>query len=385
MPWPLAASSTTRFPVPARLLGQAPPFAGLGQAAHPSKPQAWQRKAEFRVALLAPLSGLEGIWGPSCWASARLAQAELNRESGIGGRRCELELIDASDGSHEVEARLAGLLASGEVDAVVGMCISTVRKRVLQVTQGQLPFVYTCLYEGGDNSRGLHAIGETAARQLEPTIRWLSTHRRSRRWVLVGNDYVWPRASHRIARRCIDAAGGRVVGEHFVPLGVTDLDEVIDNLRASDADAVLVSMVGQDAVDFNRAFGAAGLSRRMVRLSCAIEENQLLAIGAADTHELYVALGYFEALQTQANLAFKERYHAHFGARAPTLNSMGQSLYEGVHHLAGLAHASHARPGSPGVALPSARRADDAVHGSSVLPIYLAQADGHRFEVIQRF
>jgi ABC-type branched-subunit amino acid transport system substrate-binding protein len=332
------------------------------------------------------LSGLEGIWGPSCWASARLAQAELNQVHGIAGRRCELQLIDSSDGSSDVETRLAELLSSGEVDAVVGMCISTVRKRILDVTRAEVPFVYTCLYEGGDNSPGLYAIGETAMRQLEPTIRWLSTHRRARRWMLIGNDYVWPRASHRIARRAIRAAHGTVVGEQFMPLGLAlcdgDLDEVIDGLRKSTADAVLISMVGQDAVDFNRAFGAAGLASRMVRLSCAIEENQLLAIGAPNTEGLHVSLGYFDALQTEANLAFKERYHAHFGARAPTLNSLGQSLYEGVHHLAGLASVGHAQPG---ISRTSARRADDDPRGFSEPPIYLAQADGHRFNVIQRF
>jgi hypothetical protein len=40
-----------------------------------------------------------------------------------------------------------------------------------------------------------------------------------------------------------------------------------------------MSLVGQDAVDFSRAFGESGLARQAIRLSCAIEENGLLAIG----------------------------------------------------------------------------------------------------------
>ncbi len=43
---------------------------------------------EFRVALCVPMRGSAGIWGPSCVASARLAEAELNRLSGIAGRPC---------------------------------------------------------------------------------------------------------------------------------------------------------------------------------------------------------------------------------------------------------------------------------------------------------
>ena len=75
----------------------------------------------------------------------------------------------------------------------------------------------------------------------------------------------------------------------------------------------------------------------MFRLSCAIEENGLLAIGADNTEGLFVSSGYFASLDNDANIAFKERYYNHFGQRAPTLNALGQSTYEGVHFMAALA------------------------------------------------
>ncbi|NHN20660.1 ABC transporter substrate-binding protein, partial [Bacillus amyloliquefaciens] len=65
-------------------------------------------------------------------------------------------------------------------------------------------------------------------------------------------------------------------------------------------------------------------------------ENELLGIGGDNAEELYVACGYFATLDTEANLAFKERYRAHFGERAPTLNPFGQSTSEGMHFLAAL-------------------------------------------------
>jgi ABC-type branched-subunit amino acid transport system substrate-binding protein len=340
-----------------------------------------RRGEDFRVALCAPLRGPEGIWGPSCLASASLAQTELNRLSGIAGRPCQLQIVDASSEASDVEANLAELVAGGEVDALVGMCISSVRQRIVGAIGGRVPFVYTCLYEGGDASPGLFAIGETAARQLQPSIAWLSSRGRARRWMLVGNDYVWPRVSHRIARRSIGAAGGEVVAETFLPFGVDDYSQVIDQVRDTRADALLISMVGQDAVDFNRAFGHAGLHRDVLRLSCAIEENQLLAIGADYTENLYVAMGYFAALQSDANLAFKERYHACFGDRAPALNTIGQSLYEGMHFLAALLED---RPAAPVRAHASARGATLSRAGEDAAPIYLAQADGHAFRVIAR-
>ena len=335
----------------------------------------------LRVGLCFPMSGAAGIWGPSCLAAARLAEHELNQGRGIGGRPCELVLIDAADESTDVEARLRDAIDAGDVDALVSMSISSVRRRMLKVSRGRLPFVYTCLHEGIDAAPNLYAIGETAERQLDPSIAWLARHRRPKRWLLVGNDYVWPRVSHGIAARCIAATGAEVVGEAYLPFGATDYAEVLDRLRRPGVDAVLISMVGQDAVEFNRAFGRAGLARSVLRLSCAIEENQLLAIGAANTEDLHVALGYFGALETDANLGFVERYRRRFGERAPTLNSIGESTYEGLHFLAALLDGD-GRVGVPR-AYPSARGARHLGDGRVRTPIYLAVADGHLFRILE--
>lgn len=334
---------------------------------------------EFRVGLCVPLQGSEGIWGPSCIASARLAHEEINRADGIAGRHATLRIIDASESAADVGGCIDGLVRAGEIDALVGMCISSVRERIADSLQGRVPFVYTPLYEGGPMPPGIVAIGETAQRQLRPSITRLSRVHGARRWALIGNDYVWPHVSHRIARRVVGELGGEVVVDRFVPFGFVDFDALIDQLRHSRADAVLMAMVGQDAVEFNRAFGRAGLARHMLRLSCAVEENQLLAIGADNTERLFVALGYFDALRTEANLAFKERYRARFGDRAPVMNSIGQSLYEGLHVLAAL---HETRPAEACRTRPSARRSDGPGSARGVSPIYLAQAEGHAFRVV---
>lgn len=351
----------------------------------------WARGGlSFTVGLCVPTHGAAGIWGPSSLAAARLAEEELNSGNGIGGRPCELLVIDASDESPDVERTLTELVVHNEVDSLVGMCISSVRERIVSAVGGHIPFVYTCLYEGGDSTPGLFAIGETSSRQLRPAMAWLSIHTPVRRWMLVGPDYIWPRVSHQIARRCIADNGGQVVGEVIVPFGSSDYSEVFDRLRQNAADGILISMVGQDAVEFNRAFARSGLARRVLRLSCAIEENQLLAIGADNTENLHVVLGYFASLQTDANLAFKERYASRFGARAPTLNSIGQSLYEGLHFLAmlfeqGAGFADASMPSHPRLAHASARgsvyRGADAVFA----PMYLARAEGNHFRVVARF
>lgn len=349
-----------------------------------------ESERDLRIALCVPLGGTSGIWGPSALASAQLAVAELNQACGIAGQACRLLTVNAADDAVDLEGTLLELVSSGEVDALVGMHTSDVRQRILAAVGGQIPFIYTPLYEGGESTPGVFAIGETSIRQLRPAIAWLSQSRRPQRWMFLGNDYVWPRMSNQQARACVGECSGEVVAEEYLPFGTGDYTQVLDQIRRSRADAVLVSVVGQDAVEFNRAFGRSKLSRTVLRLSCAMGENELLAIGAEGTENLYVASGYFASLETDANLAFKERYRNHFGERSPTLNTFGQSAYEGVHFLAALFNdilrtsAAGERFGQKPLTYRSARGAVYAVDGVNQMPIYLARAEGHTFRVITR-
>ncbi len=335
---------------------------------------------EIHVAMMIPMSGAAGIWGPSCLACATLATEDWNRVGGMRGRQVQLTVIDASDESQTLEAEVAELIASGDVAAMVGMHTSSVRERITRVVKGRLPLIYTPLYEGGPLPPGVLAIGETPNEQLLPALAWLSTRYGLRRWYLLGNDYCWPRRTHALAAEALAGAGLDVRGNQFVPLGHFDAERAVDAIRRSGAQAVLMSLVGQDAVDFSRAFGAAGLSSRVLRLSCAIEENGLLAMGADCTDGLFVTAGYFGGLSSDLNCSFRERYWNRFGDRAPILNALGQSTYEGVAFLRGM--VTQERRG-PDVEFESVRATRWRNNGDKATPIFLAEAEGLGFKIVR--
>jgi urea transport system substrate-binding protein len=336
-----------------------------------------------RIAVMIPMSGSAGIWGPSCISCAQLALDEINRHRGIGDREVELVFLDADDSAVDgaVEA-IGDLVDEGAIDAVVGMHVSSVRQRLNAALGGRIPYVYTPLYEGNEHAPACFTIGETPREQLAPAIRHLAAALKVRRWALVGNDYVWPRASHRFARNCIVAAGGHVVHESYVPFGLEEPVELVEQVAAARPDIVLLSLIGQEAVEFNRVFGAMGLDRDIVRFSTAIEENVLLATGAEGTRRLFAASSYFSSLRTDANLSFVERYRSLHRERAPVLNALGQSIYEGLHFYAALVDGRRPR-GAP-VTWRSARGGSFVSNERKDNPIYLARADGHLFSVLER-
>jgi len=346
-------------------------------------------RQKYRIGLFVPLSGSAGIWGPSSIASAEVAIAELNNTCGIRDLEVELVLVDAAfENNDELYFRTNELIETGQIQAIVGMHISAVRQKLVKVVAGRVPYVYTALYEGGETAPGVYTIGETPECQLGPAIQSLTERHRIHNWALIGNEYVWPRASHAYAKRYIKALGGNVTMESYLQIGKSVNYRLIEQLSQSNADGLLLSLVGQDAIDFNRAFGELGLDRKMVRLSCAIEENGLLAIGSDNLKRLYSSASYFSTLNTAANNSFKERYYNLHGMRAPMLNFIGQSLYEGVHFLSSLTENTPEEEDglrlSPSIPLRyrSARNATYVNNRRNSLPIYLARADGYSFSLV---
>ncbi len=357
-------------------------------AAPATRSPAPRASAALRVGLLIPLSGPAGIWGPSAHKCATLAVDEINGGGGVLGREIKLVLSDAGGAPAAVAAAARELVEEHGVEAFVGMHISAVRVAVARALKGRVPFVYTPLYEGGERSAGVFAVGETPEQQLKPAVTWLAERRRARRWYLIGNDYVWPRVSHAAAKQYIAQCGGEVVGEEYVPLGCDEFAPSLERIRAARPHAVLISLVGGDGVAFHRRFAADGMARDFLRLCSALDENALLGVGAENTENLFAASGYFAALPTRANQGFIERYQQSFGRLAPVLSALGQSCYEGFLFYAALARRA-ASLDAMALEAAAASLDYDGARGTVrmrdkqvVMANYLAQADGLGFRII---
>ncbi|NUR87441.1 MAG: ABC transporter substrate-binding protein, partial [Nonomuraea sp.] len=83
------------------------------------------------LALVIPLRGPAGIFGPSCEACAQLAAEEFNLSTGVLGRELRLLVVDGGGPPSEVAARVGALVDSGAVDAVTGWHLSSIRQAVV--------------------------------------------------------------------------------------------------------------------------------------------------------------------------------------------------------------------------------------------------------------
>ncbi|GAX54472.1 substrate-binding domain-containing protein [Streptomyces olivochromogenes] len=340
------------------------------------------------VALVFPLQGSAGIFGPTCELCARLAAEEVNRAGGVLGKELRLLPVDGGAPPSAVADHVEALVDLGVAQGVTGWHISSVRQALAPRVAHRVPYVYTALYEGGEHTAGVFLTSETPRDQLRPAMGLLPHERGVRRWFVVGNDYVWPRRTARAALGYARESGTGICGQSFLPLGTHDFDGVLRRIERSDADAVLMLLVGSDAVRFNRAFAAAGLDERCLRLSTLMDENMLMASGPSTTSDLFSTAGFFASLANQDTLDFHGQYAGRYGIEAPALGSLGESCYEGVLLLAALI----ARAGSLDVSAIGATADTVSYEGPRGLlhlrgghvrqRIYLARAEGVDFDVV---
>ena len=282
-----------------------------------------------QVGLLVPQTGPIGMFGPSMINSAQIAVDDLNLAGGLLGRDIDL-LVGEGGGSEQDIVKEAERLIGQGAAAIIGSHTSPNRQALVRSIGGRLPYVYTTMYEGGEHSFGVFISGETPDQGLFPLIQWLTKNKAARRWYIVGSNYVFPRKSAEFAHAYVDRLGGQVVGEEFLPLQQTDYSETLARIQEASPDVVLLYLIGNDGVYFNRQFSRLGLMDRIMRGSPVACENTLLGIGPSATRNLYLASSYDPAQRSNQGAWLRDRYKHRFGPSAPVVTHHTAALYDGI-------------------------------------------------------
>ena len=131
-----------------------------------------------------------------------------------------------------------------------------------------MPYIYTPVYEGGECAFNTYVIADTPEQQIRPSLTWMMKDKGAKSIYMIGDDYVWPRKCNEQAKKYIAENGGKVVAEEYVPFGAPNkFEEIVTRIKSAKPDAVLITLVGADNVNFNRTFAGFGLDKDIARLS----------------------------------------------------------------------------------------------------------------------
>jgi urea transport system substrate-binding protein len=372
------------------LLGAAAAGAAFGTLPGLIRPAA--AADEFKIGLFIALSGPASLFGPTQRACAELAAEEVNKAGGIMGRQIKLFPTDAGGPPAESTKSAIRLMLEEKVDLFIGSHDSATREALVATIKGKAPYIYTPVYEGGECAFNTYVLADTPEQQIRPSLTWMMKEKGAKSIYMIGDDYVWPRKCNEHAKQYIAENGGKVAAEEYVPFGAPNkFEEVVTRIKSAKPDAVLITLVGADNVNFNRTFAGFGLDKDIARLSLLLEENTLLGVGAESSKNLYSSMSYYANAPGDANKKFKQAYFAKFGDKAPQLSLIGADCYAGVYCAkelvtkAGGTNAQKCMAASEGLSVMSAA-GPWTMHGRHVdKTMFLADCKGTEFDIIKTF
>ena len=348
---------------------------------------------EFKIGMFYAIAGpAAGLFGPTQKACAELAADEINAKGGILGRKVTLHFANGDGPVAEATKSAVRLMLEEKVDFFLGSHNSAVREALVGTIKAKVPYVYTPIYEGGECGANTYVLADTPQQQMETALPWIAKKSGAKTVYFIGNDYVWPQITNKHAKRIIEAAGGKVIGEEYVPLGAPNkFEEAVTRIKGAKPEFVLITLVGADNVNFNRTFAGFGLDKDITRLSSLLEENTLAGIGAESSKGLYGCMSYYANIDTPENHAFKAAYKAKYGDKAPVLSLLGADCYAGVKFIEAVVtkakgtQAAKVAAAANGLTFDTPTGRMTMRHRHVDKNMFLAECRGTEFQVVETF
>ncbi|MGD1824749.1 Signal transduction histidine kinase NtrB, nitrogen specific [Chromobacterium violaceum] len=303
----------------------------------------------IRLGLLAPLSGLVGMYGEEIIRAASIACDEVNAEGGVLG--LPLELVSADDGSFPASAVPAalGLVDFSGCAALIGNLLTHSRIAVADKVAGQrrVPYLNFAFYAGGIASRYFFHFSALPNQQIDKMIAWAAS-RLGQKMFFAGNNYEWPRGSIDAAKRALIRVGGEPVGEVYLPFDADarEIDAMLDEVRQSGADVFVPYFAGANQIAVLKRFAERGLKRQMAAVMGHFDDLMASLLPEDAREGLYGCNTYFMSVDTARNrrllaaLARRPGVDGLWPQGNGLLTNFGEGAYLCVHAFAQAARAA---------------------------------------------
>ena len=267
-------------------------------------------KSPLKIGALTDLTGPYGIVGKANIPVAKMAVNEINAAGGILGRRVELVVADGASTTAQNAKVATQLVTSNKVDMVIGGVTSAERFAVkdLIAKRGRTLYIWPASYEGGECDPNVWSVGAVPNQQVNPTVNYLLA-KGAKTFYLCGNDYSYPRNVLKAARARIEAGGGRVVGEDYIPITATDAPELVSKTLSLNPDALFEVVILPATVPFIKGVVDGGYKGMIAGTLFDQTINPLLGKYAQG---LICAQDYYPSISDKLSIAEAAKYQKHY-------------------------------------------------------------------------
>jgi branched-chain amino acid transport system substrate-binding protein len=284
----------------------------------------------IKLGLLEDVSGDLAVLGKPKLNGTQLAIEEINNAGGIMGRQIALTHLDPQGDNARYQEFARRLLSKDKVDVLIGGITSASREAVRPiVNKTSTPYFYTNQYEGGVCDAGMISNGAIPEQQFSTLIPWM-VEKFGKKVYVIAADYNFGQISAEWNRKIVKELGGTVVGEEFIPLGVSQFAQTIQNIQKAKPDWILTINVGAAQDSFFEQAAAAKLALPMassIKVMLGFEHKRFAPPALNNMHAV---ANWFEEIDTPEANDFKKRWRAKF-PNETYINDMGYNAYTAVY------------------------------------------------------
>ena len=303
----------------AALLASASLAASAALAADPIKLGVLEdQSGDFAVATIGKVHGIQ------------LAADEINAAGGIAGRKLELVIYDTQSDNTRYQEFMRRVLQRDKVNAVFAGFSSASREAYRPIVDQLDGFAfYNNQYEGGVCDGHMIVTGAVPEQQFSTLIPWMM-EKFGKRVYTIAADYNFGQISAEWVRNIVKENGGEMVGEEFIPLGVSQFSQTIQNIQKAKPDILMTLLVGTAQASYYEQAAAANLKVPMgssVNIGQGYEHKRFQPPSLAN---MYVTTNYIEEVDSPSSKAFLAKWKAKF-PNEPYVNQEAENSYLAVY------------------------------------------------------
>jgi branched-chain amino acid transport system substrate-binding protein len=256
----------------------------------------------------------------------QLAADEINAAGGIAGRPIELVVYDTQSDNTRYQEFMRRVLQRDQVDVVFAGFSSASREAYRPIVNQFDGFAfYNNQYEGGVCDANMVVTGAVPEQQFSTLIPWMmETY--GKKVYTIAADYNFGQISAEWVRNIVKENGGEMVGEEFIPLGVSQFSQTIQNIQNAKPDFVVTLLVGTAQASYYEQAAAANVNLPMassVNVGQGYEHKRFTPPSLKD---MYVTTNYIEEVEGPASKAFLDKFRAKFPDE-PYINQEAANSY----------------------------------------------------------
>jgi branched-chain amino acid transport system substrate-binding protein len=260
----------------------------------------------------------------------QLAAEEINAAGGIAGRPLELVVYDTQSDNTRYQEFMRRVLQRDKVDAVFAGFSSASREAYRPIVNQFDGFAfYNNQYEGGVCDANMVVTGAVPEQQFSTLLPYMmETY--GKKVYTIAADYNFGQISAEWVRNIVKEGGGEMVGEEFIPLGVSQFSQTIQNIQAAKPDFIVTLLVGTAQASYYEQAAAANVNLPMgssVNVGQGYEHKRFKPPSLAN---MYATVNWIEEVDNPQSKAFVEKWHTKFPDE-PYINQEAENSYLAVY------------------------------------------------------